>query len=47
MLAADVGDAASWYDRDRVTVPDQPGLGVAVAEAAVRRLGEGWWTMTT
>ena len=45
MLAADIAAAAFWYDRDRVTVPDQPGLGIEVDEAAVRQFGEAWWTV--
>lgn len=43
MLAADIGNAALWYDRDRVNLPDRPGLGIDVDEAAVRRFGEAWW----
>ena len=46
MLADDIGDAASWYERDRIALPDRPGLGVEVEEAAVRRFGEAWWTVT-
>lgn len=45
MLAKDVGDAASWYERDRVKLPDRPGLGIEADEAAVRRFGEAWWTV--
>jgi len=29
-------------DRDRVTPPDRPGLGIDVDEAAIRRFGEAW-----
>ena len=45
MLAADVGDAASWYDRDTIAVPERPGLGIDVDETAVRRVAEAWWTV--
>lgn len=44
MLAADVGDATARYDRDRVAIPERPGLGIDIDEAAVRRLSEAWWT---
>ena len=46
MLAEDVGDATGWYDRDRIVVPDRPGLGVTIDETAVRRHAEAWWTVT-
>jgi L-Ala-D/L-Glu epimerase / N-acetyl-D-glutamate racemase len=46
MLSADIGDVRGWYDRDRIAVPDAPGLGIAVDEAAVRRFGTAWWTVT-
>lgn len=46
MLADDIGDAATWYDRDRVVPPDRPGLGIAIDEAAVRRFADAWWTVT-
>jgi len=45
MLAADIGDAATWYDRDRITVPDAPGLGITIDEAALARFTEGRWTI--
>jgi L-Ala-D/L-Glu epimerase len=46
MLAGEIGDVRAWYDRDRIVVPDAPGLGIAVDEEAVRRFGAGWWTVT-
>ena len=45
MLAADVADARSWYARDRVHVPDRPGLGIAVDVECVRRFSDAWWTI--
>ena len=45
MLAEDVGDAADWYRRDTVTVPELPGLGITVYEDRVRRFCEAWWTV--
>jgi L-alanine-DL-glutamate epimerase-like enolase superfamily enzyme len=45
MLAADLGDVRAWYDRDRIGVPDRPGLGIEVDEAAVRRFSTAWWTV--
>ena len=46
MLAEDVGDAAGWYDRDRIVPPDRPGLGVTIDEAAVRHHADAWWTVS-
>ena len=37
MLAEDVGGLRAYYERDRVTVPDGPGLGVEPDEAVLRR----------
>jgi len=45
MLAADVGDASTWYEGDRITVPDAPGLGITVNDAAVAQYAEGHWTI--
>ena len=45
MTTADVGDLRACYDRDRITLPDTPGLGIAVDEAAVKRLSDAWWTI--
>jgi L-alanine-DL-glutamate epimerase-like enolase superfamily enzyme len=43
MTSEEIGDAGTWYDRDTITVPDAPGLGITVDEAAVERLSEGQW----
>lgn len=45
MLAADIGDAAGWYDRNYISVPDAPGLGIRVDESALARFTEGRWTV--
>jgi L-Ala-D/L-Glu epimerase len=45
MLAEDVGDAAAWYARDTVRVPERPGLGVDVDVDRVRRFSDAWWTI--
>ena len=37
MLAEDIADLRGYYERDRVTVPDGPGLGIEPDEAALRR----------
>ena len=42
MIADDVGDLRTRYDRDRITLPDAPGLGVSVDEAAIRSRAEAW-----
>jgi L-alanine-DL-glutamate epimerase-like enolase superfamily enzyme len=46
MLAADIGDVGTWYDHDRIAVPDLPGLGIAVDESAVERHAEDRWTVS-
>jgi L-Ala-D/L-Glu epimerase len=44
MLAEDVGGLRAWYEHDRVTVPDGPGLGVEPDEAVLKRYaGERDW----
>ena len=45
MLSSDIGDAASWYAGDRITVPDHPGLGITVDEEAVARFAEARYTL--
>ena len=45
-LAADVGDVGTWYDRDTITPPDAPGLGITADEAAVDRLAEARGTVS-
>ncbi|HET9964372.1 MAG TPA: dipeptide epimerase [Rubrobacter sp.] len=37
MLAEDVGGLRAYYEHDRVTVPDSPGLGVEPDEAVLKR----------
>jgi L-alanine-DL-glutamate epimerase-like enolase superfamily enzyme len=46
MIAQDIGDAVTWYDRDRITVPDRPGLGITVDESTVARYAEHRQTVT-
>jgi L-Ala-D/L-Glu epimerase len=44
MLAEDVSDLRAYYERDRVTVPEGPGLGVEPDEAVLKRYaGERAW----
>jgi hypothetical protein len=45
MLAEDIGDAGAWYRHDLVTVPDSPGLGIAVDVDRVRRFSDDWCTV--
>jgi L-alanine-DL-glutamate epimerase-like enolase superfamily enzyme len=47
MLAEDLGDVRAWYDRDRIAVPDRPGLGIEIDEERVRRFSTAWWTITS
>jgi L-alanine-DL-glutamate epimerase-like enolase superfamily enzyme len=46
MIAEDIGDTVTWYDRDCITVPDRPGLGIIVDESAVARFAEDRVTVT-
>ncbi len=43
MLVEEIGDLRACYDRDQITLPDRPGLGIEVDEQAVRRFSDGWW----
>jgi L-alanine-DL-glutamate epimerase-like enolase superfamily enzyme len=45
MLSEDIGDVGTWYAKDRVRVPDAPGLGIAVDPERVRRFSDAWWTI--
>jgi hypothetical protein len=45
MLAEDIGNAAAWYQHDTVTVPDSPGIGIAVDVDCVGRFSDDWWTV--
>ena len=45
MLAEDIGTAKQWYEKDRVMVPDAPGLGVDVNVERVRQFSDNWWTI--
>lgn len=46
MLREDIGTIRSGYDRDTITLPDAPGLGVEIDESAVKRFSQGWVTVT-
>jgi L-Ala-D/L-Glu epimerase len=46
MITEEVGDLRSYYDKDTITLPDKPGLGVEIDEAAVKRLSEAWLTIS-
>lgn len=43
MLAEDIGDLRGCYDPPRISLPEGPGLGIAVDEEKVRRCAEAWW----
>jgi L-alanine-DL-glutamate epimerase-like enolase superfamily enzyme len=45
MLAEDIGDLRACYDPPRIVLPDRPGLGIAIDEAAVRRFSDAWWVL--
>jgi len=42
MITDDIGDLRAAYDRDRIILPDAPGLGIVVDEAAIRSRAESW-----
>ena len=46
MLSADIGNVAEWYERDRISVPDQPGLGIVVDEDEVERYALERWSLS-
>ncbi len=46
MITEEVGDLRSCYHGDRITLPDGPGLGVAIDERAVKRFSEAWWVVS-
>jgi L-alanine-DL-glutamate epimerase-like enolase superfamily enzyme len=46
MIPEEIGDLRACYDRDTITLPDGPGLGIAVDEATVKRFSEDWLTVT-
>jgi len=45
MLREDIGQVREWYDRDQVTVPNAPGLGIDVDIDRVREFSTAWWTI--
>lgn len=45
MITDEVGDLRRCYERDTITLPDKPGLGVEIVEAAVKRFSQAWWTI--
>ena len=45
MLTDDVGNLRDWYETDRITIPDAPGLGVEIDEASIKRLSDAWLTI--
>ncbi|MCC6790125.1 MAG: dipeptide epimerase [Thermomicrobiales bacterium] len=46
MIPEEIGNLRSCYDRDTITLPDAPGLGVEIDESAVRRFSQDWLTVT-
>lgn len=45
MITEEIGDLRACYARDRITLPDKPGLGVEIDESAVKRFSSAWWTI--
>lgn len=46
MITEEIGNLRAFYNRDTITLPDGPGLGVTIDERAVKRFGLDWWTVT-
>ncbi len=46
MITEEIGNLRTCYHRDTITLPDGPGLGVEIDEAAVKRFSQSWWTIT-
>ena len=46
MITEEVGDLRACYDKDKITLPDKPGLGVEIDAAAVKRFSEAWITIS-
>lgn len=46
MIPEEIGNLRNFYDRDKISLPDGPGLGVEIDEAAVKRFSEAWWTIS-
>ncbi|MEZ4529892.1 MAG: dipeptide epimerase [Thermomicrobiales bacterium] len=42
MLAEDIGNARSWYSSHTISIPDAPGLGIALDESRIRRFAGDW-----
>jgi L-alanine-DL-glutamate epimerase-like enolase superfamily enzyme len=46
MIPEEIGNLRSCYERDTITLPDAPGLGIEVDESAMKRFSESWLTVT-
>lgn len=47
MIPEEIGNLRSCYDRDTITLPDAPGLGIEIDESAVKRFSQSWLTITS
>ena len=45
MFQQDIGNILSWYQGDRVKVPDLPGLGITVDQAMISRFTVERWPL--
>ena len=45
MISDEIGNLREFYQRDQITLPHAPGLGVQIDEKAIRRFSEAWWTV--
>jgi L-alanine-DL-glutamate epimerase-like enolase superfamily enzyme len=46
MITEEIGNLRSCYNRDTITLPEGPGLGIMVDDKAVKRFSLDWWTVT-
>jgi L-alanine-DL-glutamate epimerase-like enolase superfamily enzyme len=46
MITEEVGNLRDYYEKDCITLPDKPGLGIEIDEAAVKRISEAWLTIS-
>jgi L-alanine-DL-glutamate epimerase-like enolase superfamily enzyme len=46
MIPEEIGNLRACYDRDTITLPDGPGLGIEIDEPVVKRFSQAWLTVT-
>jgi L-alanine-DL-glutamate epimerase-like enolase superfamily enzyme len=46
MIPEEIGNVRACYQRDTITLPDAPGLGIEIDESAVKHFSQSWWTIS-